>query len=344
MTQSSHLVSSSFAAQTLEHLRPMVKASQTLGIFFCLLVLLVKDFYSPPAQLGLYGWVLLALVGLAIAFRCQSLKSLAVADSLTAISVSAGLSSLAPFTPSPETCFITIGLVMTITSPPLYANSLHFVGSRILIWCLLAWLVPTPTRSGLEQILLWLVVVGSLCAGLLSNIMFIRLRRDAYALQLQLHEAAFIDSLTGIPNRRAFLLRLEQVLQTLAADQTLFFMMLDVDDFKKVNDDFGHPQGDAALIDVAQGISTHAASHSFGRLGGEEFAVAAVLDAARAQALAQCLVQDIHTRTVLGRPLSISIGVASWRNTEALGELMRRADQALYQAKRQGKNRYLVIP
>src|SRR5690606_28163455 len=96
-------------------------------------------------------------------------------------------------------------------------------------------------------------------------------------------------------------------------------------------------------IEVGKALQACAGAHSLARLGGEEFAVAAgVPDLAQAERLAQALVDAVHTVRVQDSPLSISLGLAERGAGEATSSWMHRADAALYQAKRAGKNRYAV--
>ncbi|HBG06086.1 MAG: hypothetical protein A2075_08765 [Geobacteraceae bacterium GWC2_58_44] len=162
-------------------------------------------------------------------------------------------------------------------------------------------------------------------------------------------EIAMRDSLTGMLNRRAF----DEVL----ADHRergnmlpLSLLLIDIDDFKKVNDTFGHPAGDQVLVSFA-GILQQACRGSdlAARYGGEEFVVILPATAsARAHEIAQRLRNRFACTTfVFGERqlrLTASIGVSC--APDALGnmpdDLIRRADQALYQAKKTGKNRVLV--
>jgi diguanylate cyclase (GGDEF)-like protein len=89
-------------------------------------------------------------------------------------------------------------------------------------------------------------------------------------------------------------------------------------------------------------LAAQATSHCFGRLGGEEFAVAAVVGEAEARTLAQNIVDAVQTCCVHERHMSISIGMARHVEAESNTSLMRRADEALYQAKHAGKNCYVL--
>jgi len=183
----------------------------------------------------------------------------------------------------------------------------------------------------------YLVVVGVAMAGLGQ------LRRT----QAQLERLAAHDQLTGALNPRAFAERLSQELdRNRRYNRPLALLYLDLDDFKTVNDRHGHQTGDAVLRLVAE--ATRGAvrqSDIVARLGGDEFAVLMPeTDGAVAHAAATRLAGGIRT-VFRGTPsVTASIGVVSAPGA-ALGpdELLRRADKAMYEAKRAGKDRVVQV-
>ena len=142
------------------------------------------------------------------------------------------------------------------------------------------------------------------------------------------------DPLTGISNRRTFLDRLVAVSD--GADATYAVLMLDLDDFKRLNDQHGHLHGDAVLVDVAQALAKSIREgDSVARYGGEEFIMAmpgAGLD--EAVTVAERLRRMIAETT----PTTISIGCAARLPGERAESVVRRADEMLLAAKRNGKN------
>ncbi|MDP3653442.1 MAG: diguanylate cyclase [Rhodoferax sp.] len=156
------------------------------------------------------------------------------------------------------------------------------------------------------------------------------------------------DTLTGLPNRRAFdeRLRLEFARQQ-RTECALALLVLDVDYFKGYNDRYGHPAGDAALQAVAQVLrqACARASDLAARTGGEEFSVLLPeTDAQGAQDIArhiQLLLQAqalTHENSAVAEVVTLSIGIAIARE-ESAQAFVQRADRALYQAKQQGRNR-----
>lgn len=159
----------------------------------------------------------------------------------------------------------------------------------------------------------------------------------------QLRTLALRDALTGLFNRRG--------LKDAASEQSLSdcsLLMLDLDHFKAVNDDFGHDQGDQVIALLARCALTHLPNSAvLARLGGEEFcALLPRTDAGTALALAESLRAEFERDSAaLGhsRQHTVSIGMASTQSTATtLSALMSRADQALYRAKRDGRNRVVA--
>jgi diguanylate cyclase (GGDEF)-like protein len=205
-------------------------------------------------------------------------------------------------------------------------------------------------RVGLEQLPLdtslafrvvtevaYLVVVGVAITGLSQ------LRRT----QEQLELLATHDSLTNVLNARAFAAELAQELgRNRRYGRPLALIYLDLDDFKKVNDAHGHATGDAVLRLVADAMrSAVRQADLVGRLGGDEFGVLMPeTDGAVAHAAAARLVTGIRT-VFRGTPsVTASIGVVAVAGTEAgSDELLRKADQAMYEAKRAGKDRVVQV-
>jgi two-component system cell cycle response regulator len=175
-----------------------------------------------------------------------------------------------------------------------------------------------------------------------------RLRRN---VQLSL-EMAITDQLTGLHNRRYMASHLDNLLtQSTRAGKPLAFVIMDIDYFKSVNDNYGHDIGDEVLREFAKRIGSNVRGIDLAcRYGGEEFVVVMPeTDAAYAYAVAERLRKSIETTPVdITSPpgklnITISIGIAASEGAgDTADKLLRRADQALYSAKRSGRNRVVA--
>jgi diguanylate cyclase (GGDEF)-like protein/PAS domain S-box-containing protein len=166
----------------------------------------------------------------------------------------------------------------------------------------------------------------------------------------ELSHLALIDDLTHLPNRRHFDLQLDRRLAELNRFAWPFgVLMIDLDHFKQVNDGFGHHVGDQVLHLVARTLLANCRSvDTVARWGGEEFG--AIIANVREDELAKvaeklrAMVETSGLRESSSAPvqITISIGCAMARPNETAGELMKRADDMLYTAKRSGRNRICI--
>jgi len=166
-----------------------------------------------------------------------------------------------------------------------------------------------------------------------------------------LEKLAVTDGLTGIYNHRYFRERLEEeILRSLRYNVPLSCMLFDIDDFKKCNDTYGHLFGDAVLKEIAtRMLQTVRRTDIVARYGGEEFIIImpqTSLDGAYIQAERIRKVIEEKPFDYVGKSVKITIsgGVAEvvQKETLTVEDLLRIADQCLYQAKRNGKNRVIT--
>ncbi len=160
---------------------------------------------------------------------------------------------------------------------------------------------------------------------------------------------ALTDALTGIPNRKFFETRLREAARdAMESGETLSLIIADIDHFKQFNDTYGHQLGDQVLRLVARTLTDSVKGRDTpARYGGEEFAI--ILPQTRlrdAMSLAEQIRQTMMRRRIVRKntcddfgTITLSIGVGCYRPGEQLTETMRRADAALYQAKRSVRNR-----
>ncbi len=165
----------------------------------------------------------------------------------------------------------------------------------------------------------------------------------------QVKEESKLDTLTGISNRRAFDVTLEQMIFHARKNAKSFcLLLLDIDFFKKFNDEYGHLVGDKVLRYVAASLKRNIKGNDFlARFGGEEFVI--ILPATKisgAMAVAEQIcdaissgnLTDKENNTSYGK-LTISIGVTQFRASDLSDDIVHRADRALYLAKDRGRNR-----
>jgi diguanylate cyclase (GGDEF)-like protein len=168
----------------------------------------------------------------------------------------------------------------------------------------------------------------------------------------QLYESAVKDGLTGIYNRRYFDERLHaEMMFAIRHQAPLALMLADIDHFKRVNDERGHQVGDATLREIARRLSlVLRAEDVLARYGGEEFAIlcrntgeqqaAALADRLRLVTADELCLPD---GSCVGVTLSIGVAIAPGRGIETEADLVGATDAALYEAKRQGRNRRVIF-
>lgn len=169
---------------------------------------------------------------------------------------------------------------------------------------------------------------------------------DLRAANERLERLAMTDPLTDCANRRHFMQRAAEMLTlSLRHGTPLSLAVLDLDNFKRINDTYGHPGGDAVLVMIGRLLTEHMRSTDLvGRVGGEEFALLLPhADADGAMLLATRLCEAVELSEVPAERgpirVTVSIGVAELHPTDALDTLYARADAALYAAKQGGRNR-----
>ena len=214
----------------------------------------------------------------------------------------------------------------------------------------LSWTTRQPGQV-LLTIILPLVAFGVLLTGLLSKIMFGRLKRASAALAQREFEArheAKHDALSGLPNRVHMVEKIEKFLNSYIArrnGQRALAAYIDIDRFKDINDTLGHEAGDKLIKAVAQRLDTRLRPNDFlARFGGDEFVIlCAPAGYETGAALIERITQTFASPfTIKGQSIRVtaSVGLAiAPDNGATADELMRHADIALYEAKSRGRDR-----
>jgi diguanylate cyclase (GGDEF)-like protein/PAS domain S-box-containing protein len=179
-------------------------------------------------------------------------------------------------------------------------------------------------------------------AGTYANVNDRKLTED------RLRYLAEFDTLTDLPNRALFHERLRQAMTRTRPPRTLAVLFLDIDRFKQINDTLGHEAGDQLLKEFARRMqSTVRLSDTVARLAGDEFTIILenLRDPQDAAVVAGKLVAALGEPVVLGgaaRKVTASIGVATHKDGDTADALLRRADTALYEAKRRGRDGFFL--
>lgn len=197
------------------------------------------------------------------------------------------------------------------------------------------WMTETTLDSG------WLLSVAADITNFYQDARALRQVRD-HALHL-----AQTDDLTGISNRTFMMRRLGQLM---AMQGPLVVAVLDLDRFKQINDLYGHLGGDEVIRDFARHLQASIRrADSCGRVGGEEFMLLLPdCDLEQAQAIVGLLLERVRAASPLAEApaqrYTVSAGLALHQPGEGLVQLYQRADDALYQAKREGRDRLMCAP
>ena len=163
-----------------------------------------------------------------------------------------------------------------------------------------------------------------------------------------LRSKAYFDALTGLANAHSFREKLENLTAKGPTESVPFSLLyIDLDNLKSVNDRYGHLAGDRLLQSFARQIRQVAGEHFFARIGGDEFVmiVQNIVEKDRMHTLVQTMFESVAEGAVYKEnrfPISCSIGICRYpTDVQESTELLERADRAMYQAKRQGKNTYV---
>ncbi|HDR2792682.1 MULTISPECIES: GGDEF domain-containing protein [Enterobacter] len=211
-----------------------------------------------------------------------------------------------------------------------------------------------PSNLTVLNALLCILLAGMIESGrrILNSWFILALRREQENADLiqQLGQLASKDPLTGIANRRTFETRMDQEIIGHQRDGTEFgLIMLDVDHFKLYNDYYGHQGGDRCLMMIARVLeSATQDSHGVvGRFGGEEFIVL-LPDPGQLQSTAAAIANTLqsqaqaHALSPVSSLVTVSQGLATWKVGQTAQSVIARADKALYSAKQQGRNRWVL--
>ncbi|NVZ50450.1 GGDEF domain-containing protein [Pseudomonas sp. B6002] len=216
-----------------------------------------------------------------------------------------------------------------------------FITAMVITWVLL-----NPfylTHTSLLEFKGTMVFFYAAFLTFLTLYSFLKLRQAKlynFIMAKLLLDQAYLDTLTEIPNRRAFMTSAGKKLSQQPKAHDHYLAMIDIDNFKKVNDVYGHDIGDEVLKRVAQDIKAVMVDFDYARLGGEEFGIyLAGVRKSDVEQLATLLCRRVREEPTQ-HPVTISIGLARVEDGETLNQALIKADQALYISKHEGKDRF----
>ena len=215
---------------------------------------------------------------------------------------------------------------------PLLTEELRLVGPAFAIQAFLAALAAALWATDARLLVLMAGPLFTVTLYQRSSLASRRATRDAHT-----------DSLTRIGNNRAYELALATAFETAAVEGSwLSLCLVDLDDFKQINDTYGHPLGDQVLVELARLLDTGNDCVGTYRFGGDEFAVILACGETKARSHIEALYRRVSSaRFSHGAPTTVSVGIATFPDqADDVEELEQAADSALYWAKLNGKNRY----
>ena len=187
-------------------------------------------------------------------------------------------------------------------------------------------------------------LLGIFSLSFLIALIFIFSRKHAAYRNFE----ANTDVLTNLLNRRGFFHIFSNFLKNLdfSKNNTRYFIILDVDWFKNINDRYGHQTGDRVLHDIAVCIrDSFGEIGSVGRLGGDEFVIFIhdIITKEELETILRHFMHEVHSIYCEEEKISCSIGIVSFTEPKQESLLYQRADEALYAAKKQGRDKYMIV-
>ncbi|BBF87439.1 diguanylate cyclase [Aquitalea magnusonii] len=329
-----------FQHQSFLELRPIAVSLQILGFCAWLASLLLSHPSRQVESANILLVIVAMLGGSLLSWQASHPRTLLLGMLLHLAGLGLGFRLNMLLTTEPGPWATSVAVCIILTMAPVFHSTHAFLLASTGIWVIMLQGTLADQHLWAQDSWVALLITNSMATGLMLNILFRRLRLRGYLLRSKLEVLAFQDALTGIDNRRSLL----EKLQAWYPLQQGYFMMVDIDDFKSINDDFGHEAGDQVLREVAMQLNTHPDIDLCGRLGGEEFGLfTRRTNRLQATQVAAELIARVNACHVQQRRVSISIGIVYMDGRVGMSAALRLADQAMYQAKQAGKNCFVLV-
>lgn len=233
-----------------------------------------------------------------------------------------------------------VAIPMFMIDRPYFVAILLTSATSISVWHSYMLKIPEAATGDLLNGLLFLIL------GIIINCFYNALRVKEFLLQKKLEEERDTDSLTGLMNKSALMASVEEFIGAESSKGVM--IVLDIDNFKKINDFYGHPEGDKVLDQLGHFLASYLKPEDIkGRFGGDEF-ILLLKDAdtkeasEKAQGIVDYVNSFIHTPNK-DETVGVSMGLAEYSGTEKnYDDLFRKADTALYASKNTGRNKFTV--
>ncbi|MDR6677609.1 GGDEF domain-containing protein [Pseudomonas oryzihabitans] len=221
----------------------------------------------------------------------------------------------------------------------LFVSTLDYLITLLAVWIIM-WHVNRAGINPLSENIFYLHVAITTILGVCLNATYIKTMQKIYELMNNYKNLSQIDFLTKAPNRRSLMDAIQATIDECinTSSENCWFLMLDIDYFKNINDKLGHARGDDVLINLTQLIKEESIKHRFGRLGGEEFGIL-YKDCSEQDVLKSIESLLTSTQKYAPCPYSFSAGLTKINVNSDLSDILSQADQELYNAKREGRNR-----
>ncbi|WP_438869383.1 GGDEF domain-containing protein [Pseudomonas sp. L1(2025)] len=315
-------------------LSPAVTLAELIGIIAWLGVLLIHpamqlDIYLLAITLGLSG-------GCCLHHMTANFFLWRVLGGIYGVLLSVGFAYVISTHGELRIFALPLAVTLVISSAILFISAQDYLICVTLVWLILWPCMQVDIYAG-AQVYLYIFCAASISVGFILNFSYLKNLRSVLLVESEFREMAETDYLTSILNRRAFMQSFDALI---ASGQRGYFMMLDIDSFKQKNDLYGHDVGDRILCSMATCLKTTQGSHSFGRIGGEEFGVLLLGDdPAVACDFARDLLQAIRTSVAAPHNYTCSAGMARFSAGDEMSTVLKNADRNLYGAKQNGKDR-----